>query len=446
VKLEGSIDAFSLPDIFQLLSFTKKTGGLHLAHGGSDGVVFFAGGQVTGASSDSSRQPLARRLVGSGTVSDDALSAAVGAASAGDGVGVVRALLEHGAVDAELLRRAATDQSVDAVFDLLRWESGDFAFVMDEPNPDDVGVTLAVETVLEDAESRKGSWEAVSQLVPSSDAVLAMPVVLAADPHVTREEWSLLALVDGRRSVGDLVDLTGSGQYAVVSTLAALVGRGLLEVRPAPGSEGDLDAEDHVAVVVRRQKLLAALEGEPFVPTPAVLQEAVRAGTVVPEAEPSDVVAPEVPAPGQPVEPATTLVSVDSEPESQDREIADSAEDQPDGDADDLHDDKDGERELASASTGSEMASRLGGAHVPRDVVPPRPEPFLPRRQAEFGEPGSSSAPRPMSIQAGPSATLGDVVGATATAPDPQASSVIERDPNVNRSLMLRLIAGVRGL
>ncbi len=41
---------------------------------------------------------------------------------------------------------------------------------------------------------------------------------------------------------------------------------------------------------------------------------------------------------------------------------------------------------------------------------------------------------------------LGDVVGATATAPDPDAASVIERDPNVNRSLMLRLIAGVRGL
>ena len=88
----------------------------------------------------------------------------------------------------------------------------------------------------------------------------------------------------------------------------------------------------------------------------------------------------------------------------------------------------------------------LGGAHVPQDVVPPRPEPFLPRRTAEFDEGG---ALRPVG-PAGPSATLGggvgDVVGATATAPDPAAASVIERDPNVNRSLMLRLIAGVRGL
>ena len=91
----------------------------------------------------------------------------------------------------------------------------------------------------------------------------------------------------------------------------------------------------------------------------------------------------------------------------------------------------------------------LGGAHVPQDVVPPRPEPFLPRRQADFDE-QAGSAGRPSGARAGRTVRLegglGDVVGATATSPDPDAVSVIERDPNVNRSLMLRLIAGVRGL
>ena len=86
---------------------------------------------------------------------DEALTSAVEAATDGEGLGIVRALLEQGAVDADLLRRAATDQSVDAVFDLLRWRDGDFAFVMDEANPDDVGVALAVESVLADTEARR---------------------------------------------------------------------------------------------------------------------------------------------------------------------------------------------------------------------------------------------------------------------------------------------------
>ncbi|MDQ1665945.1 MAG: hypothetical protein QOH75_1976, partial [Actinomycetota bacterium] len=276
MKLEGSLDAFSLPDIFQLLSFTKKTGGLHLASDGSDGAVFFAGGQVTGASADSSRQPLARRLIGAGVVDDDALSAAVDRASQGGSVGIAKALLEQQAIDADLLKQAAIDQAVDAVFDLLRWRVGDFVFVVDEPNPDEVGVALSVESVLADVESRSDTWEAASQVVPSPKAVLAMPVVLPADPSVSREEWSLLALVDGRRTVGELVDLTGSGQYAVVSTLAGLVTRGLLEVR----SEGD-DSADHVGVVVRRHGLLGPLEGAPFTPVveraPDDLSELVNA-------------------------------------------------------------------------------------------------------------------------------------------------------------------------
>jgi hypothetical protein len=44
VRLEGSIDAFSLPDIFSLLSMTKKTGGLHLRRESAHGVVWFTTG------------------------------------------------------------------------------------------------------------------------------------------------------------------------------------------------------------------------------------------------------------------------------------------------------------------------------------------------------------------------------------------------------------------
>jgi hypothetical protein len=426
MKLEGSLDAFSLPDIFQLLSFTNKTGGLHLAHDGSDGVVFFAGGSITGASADSSRQPLARRLVGSGTVHDDALRAAVDAAQTGEGVGVVRALLEQQAVDHDLLRQAATDQAVDAVFDLLRWTTGDFAFVVDETNPDDVGIALSVEAVLTDADARRSTWETVSQVVPSSRAVLAMPVVLPVEPQISREEWSLLALVDGRRTVADLVDLTGSGQYAVVSTLAALVQRGLLEVRPAADEEG---AEaDHVAVVVRRQALLAPLEGQPFVPVPGTGEQEPEQPAAAPEAVEHR---PEQAAASDSVEAGHGDDRVEAVAEHE------AAPAEATGD--------EGERELASASAATEGSQMLGGAHVPQDVVPPRPEPFLPKRQAEFDEDGGPVR-HPVAVQAGPSATVGEVVGATVTAPDALAASVIERDPNVNRSLMLRLIAGVRGL
>jgi hypothetical protein len=429
MKLEGSLDAFSLPDIFQLLSFTKKSGGLHLASDGCDGVVFFAGGQVTGASADGSRQPLARRLIGAGAVNDDALAAAVQAATDGESVGVVKALLEHGAIEGGLLRQAVTDQSVDAVFDLLRWQQGDFAFVVEEVNPDDVGVALTIEAILSDAESRSSNWESVSAVVPSASALLSMPVVLPADPQISREEWSLLALVDGRRSVAELVDLTGSGHYAVVSTLAGMITRGLLEVRDATDTD-----DDHVGVVVRRQGLLAALEGSPFQP--------VRTTAPVPAAK---VEVAEVAEVSEPVHAPDAGSANGSDPQA--NEESDSAQHRDVHSTEVAGDDvptPDGDPGLVTVSTGASPMT-LVGIHVPGDVVPPRSEPFLPKRQAEFDESSQSPATRPMQVRpSGPG--NGGVIGANAVALDPEAVAVIERDPNVNRSLMLRLIAGVRGL
>jgi hypothetical protein len=211
------------------------------------------------------------------------------------------------------------------------------------------------------------------------------------------------------------------------------VQRGLLEVRPGEGEDGE--ADDHVAVVVRRQALLAPLEGQPFVPVQEPVELTAAADdttddttddTADDKAGPAEQTAADQPD-------ASGSAGSSDGPE---HEIADA------DDSDDA-----GDRELATASAGG-GPTMLGGAHVPQDVVPPRPEPFLPKRQADFdedGAPTSSPGLRTVPVQAGPSATVGDVVGATATAPDP-ASSVIERDPNVNRSLMLRLIAGVRGL
>ena len=96
-----------------------------------------------------------------------------------------------------------------------------------------------------------------------------------------------------------------------------------------------------------------------------------------------------------------------------------------------------------------------------KQVIPERPEPFTPERQPAYAEEpvpaltrmasatarasapvASASAPAPSA----PAASVGAVQGATALAPEAVPSTYIDRDPSVNKSLLLRLIAGVRGL
>src|SRR3954466_13872171 len=230
---------------------TKKTGGLHLRREGAPRVVWLTTGALTGGASDVTRQALARRLIGSGQVSDDALQSAIDEAASDDSVGVARAIQQAGALDEGVLHDLVAEHIVDTVFDLLRWADGDFAFVMDEPNPDDVGVSRQLDDIVTEARRRLESWGNVAAAVPSPQTVLSLSPTPPDDPQLSRDEWALLALIDGQRTVGEVVALCGRGDYNVVSALADLVGRGLLRSG---------DGEDGVQALLRRHNLLARLE------------------------------------------------------------------------------------------------------------------------------------------------------------------------------------------
>ncbi len=374
MRLEGTLDAFSLPDIFQLLSFTKKTGTLHLRRDADDhGVVHLHEGAVTGGRSDVRRQALGRRIVGAGLVDEDALAEAVERVLS-ESCGLGRALADAQAVSAADLRAIAAEQATDTVFDLLRWPEGEFAFVVDEANPDDVGAVLPVEDIVAEARRRIASLAGAE--VPAPDAVVSLVPSPAEDPVLTRDEWALLGLVDGRRTIADFVALSGRGEYAVVTAFSALVARGLLTYEPAADPLSGL------------QRLLAELEGGAPVaaaPTPP----AARA----PEPKPEP--APQLPA------------------------------------------------------------ARVPAAPAPAPVIPERPEPFTPQRQPEHAEPEPAYAraqrvAATVAAASSGSSSVGEVHGATARQPSaevaPSAAPHIERDPSVNKSLLLRLIAGVRGL
>jgi hypothetical protein len=354
------VGAVGMPDIFQLLSHTRKTGALHLRRDGQHGVVHLRDGAITSARSDHGRQELARRLVGSGLVDDEALAAAAEQVAESDddgaGDGLATLLVQRAGLDPAAVTSLAGEQATDAVFDLLRWPDGEFAFLLGEQAADDLGAALTVDEVVAESHRRLELWGSLVDSVPTAAAVLRLHPAPPGDPTLSRDEWALISLVDGHRSVADLVGLAGRGEYAVVSTLAGLIARGLLV------SSGPADAQ-----LQRRQALLAALEG--------------RA----------------VPEPSVPVQPAPAVAPT------------------------------------AAATEG------------PAPVIPQRREPFVPLRRPEHAD----ASPARAVVGAGAvAASVGAVDGSSALQPQsaPVASPYVSLDANVNKTLLLRLIAGVRGL
>jgi hypothetical protein len=404
VKLEGTLDAFSLPDIFSLLSMTKKTGGLHLRRASAHGAVWFADGMITGGASDLDRQSLARRIAGSGRVADEALTAAITHVRLGGDAGVARVLRDADAIDEGILHSLVTEQITDAVFDLMRWSEGSFAFVVDEPNKDGVGVSSSAEDVVSEARRRLDVWASLDPVVADQDTTLTIALELDADPQLTADEWSLNAMVDGQRSIGEIVDLCGRGEYAVTVSLADLVSRKLLQA-----------GEGSVAELERRQEQVSTLEAPSL---PAETSALTASAAAFPEPAFPE---PAFPQPAQPMAPV-----YDPAPAMPGAPLPPAPYEVP-------------AQPAAAPPPASALPTYADPIPEPPAEAAPQSRPAVPQRDAGPFTTGRPPAADPATAAA---------VAAAGTPASAAAGGIaaIERDPSVNKSLLLRLIAGVRGL
>lgn len=428
MNLEGSLGAFGLTDVFTLLGMTGKSGALRLSRPMPEGgmhraVVWFAEGRVTGASSDMSRQALARRVVGGGRVEASALRTALARASR-DG-GVVRALVDSGAVSREVAQDASEEQAVDAVCDLLRWDSGQFAVAVDESDPDDVGVSLSVADLVDRAKARQQDWDDLSDALPSRTSILGLPIDAPSDSSMRRDEWTLLAMVDGKRTFADLVELSGVGPFVAANTVAQMIRRGLIEVR-------DGTQADPGAAVAKLLDLLSQVESGRDRRTAASETKPsgrANAGTATPsKAAPTVAESTEILA--SLADFATSAASMSSPAGEQTAKASMGA-----GTKD--HSTSSGAQAGTSTgpvtATGPSAYSATLGAHSDTGAL-------------AGGGLGSSGLGRGVTVGATAIAAELAAEHADMNALEAAIEELALKDPALNRSLLLRLIAGVRGL
>jgi uncharacterized protein DUF4388 len=363
--LSGSLDEFALSDVFSLLSATKKTGTLHLRTPVSEGWLEFRDGDVAYAVSDTRRMALASRLLGGGLL-DDAQLRHVVAAQRGGASALSAVLLDQGILDEAAFDAMIREQIQDAVFELMRQPEGTFSFEVDAPG-EPVRVTLSTDELVAEGDARLRRWDEIVGHILSFDAV----VTLAPQPppdsvrvSLDAKRWRLLTLVDGRRTVRELVQLTGQGEYGTCQVLAGLVEAGLVQVvDPAAGKRTG------VAELLARHEMLHRLEERELRDGPvrerSTTSEAVLVTPTETEPEP---VADEQPERSQESVPASDVFELpepqpqEADPDRDDEVVVGYREDEPqprpehdivpDDDTDETFDRDEIERELAALGYG----------------------------------------------------------------------------------------------
>jgi hypothetical protein len=239
MALKGSLKDFSLPDLFQLLNFSKKNGTLNLTRGDARGYICFRNGEVFFATTNWKRQSLGMKLVGAGIITRDQLNEALEiqkTSARGQRLGQI--LIRLGYLTKEQLEVFVEEQIQDAVFEMLRWTDGEFDFQPGVVFPEeDIGLSISTEELIMEGSRRLNEWNRIEKKIPSLDAVFRMKSMQgreAAQISLTPEEWMVLTYVDGERSVRQIVDLTGMSTLHTCKILYGLISSGLLEnVTPA---------------------------------------------------------------------------------------------------------------------------------------------------------------------------------------------------------------------
>jgi tetratricopeptide (TPR) repeat protein len=232
MAIEGQLADVSLADIIQLLAVGRKTGCLTVTDRANFGYIYLDDGRVIYANVLNRPDRLGELLVRNGVIDRAELSHAMEHQAREPGRRLGQILVEREALSEEELQRFIIVQIEEAVYHLFTWEQGSFHFDPDARPDDQTGphVSIHAESLLLEGARRVDEWSMIEKKIPSMDLIFALERRPGDDDEaaVTPEQERLVGLMDGERTVRDLVLETGLVEFDVAKALFGLVQAGYL--------------------------------------------------------------------------------------------------------------------------------------------------------------------------------------------------------------------------
>jgi hypothetical protein len=230
----GSLASMALPDLLQWASRAQKTGTLVLRDERIAKRIHFLGGLVIGSSSTDPGDYLGQVLLSEGLISEEHLREAM-ATQARTKVMLGRLLVQRGLVSEDRVAAVLRHKAEETIYSLFLWSDGEFEFLEGElPPSEQVRIKIQVEEVLLEGVRRYDTSRKIREVLPHNRLVLArtaqaLPADIAAKPFPSR----IYGLVDGRRTLADIVLEAHSSEFNVCQVLYILVQRGYAAVAAA---------------------------------------------------------------------------------------------------------------------------------------------------------------------------------------------------------------------
>jgi hypothetical protein len=218
-----------------MLGLQRQTGRLVVTRGNDGGEIYFKEGDVVFATSScgDGKPPLEGLLKRSCRVPDQQASLVLRTIErTGEPVDAV--LARERLIDPKAFSDCLRRHTESEVFKIMAWRDGSFVFEKVTPPVFSAPVRLKVEDLLLEGARRSDEWLLIQQKIPNFAMVFEPLIADAAE--LTRRGMSpadtkVFSLVDGRRTVQDIIDTSCLSDFDVAKSLFILLSVNLVRVK-----------------------------------------------------------------------------------------------------------------------------------------------------------------------------------------------------------------------
>ena len=232
MSIQGDIQTFSLSAIGRLIHEERKTGILKVSSGQFETRIYFKDGGIIFISGDLAEDlSLGALLKADNLVQEKDIQQALSvAAQTKKRLGVI--LIEKGVVTQENLIKILNLQFKEAISKVLTWKHGSFIY-NDGLNGYVEDIHLEMDPIRLVAEAER--WKDYRLLIPN-DQVIFVIKDMDLRPNSLPSEgiYDIMLLIDGRRTVAQIIQSTGRTRIAVYRALTSLFVQGIIERKMKP--------------------------------------------------------------------------------------------------------------------------------------------------------------------------------------------------------------------
>jgi hypothetical protein len=184
LALQGNLEDFDLTDVLQLIHLGKKDGALEIETEGDRGEIYFERGKV-------------------------------------------------------LYAKTKHKMGEDSIHQILRWSKGKFSFSPEKTAPERK-MDIPIQNLILDAAKQIDEWKRLEKIIPSVEMIVDFvedPEVSSEEINLSPEEWKILSLITGERSIRDVALLAKMTEFNTAKIFYGLVSSGLVRLKEARKEE-----------------------------------------------------------------------------------------------------------------------------------------------------------------------------------------------------------------